>query len=161
MNIEGMATMRNGLILVNRANKTHPSNTLVLSGLTRSAGIAQKSIAIDLGTEKVIGVSGLHYLPALDLLLFTASEEDTPSATQDGTIGDSHLGYINSFTRRLGDSVIRPDRLINLTASDGRFSGQKIESICVETLVAEGVIVHLAADNDNGKSTLFKLKLRL
>ena len=56
--------------------------------------------------------------------------------------------------------MITADRLIGLSELLGNKSLQKIESIAVESDTNEYMIIHLAADNDDGRSTLFKLQVK-
>jgi hypothetical protein len=163
VNIEGMASMPSGLVLANRANKTHTMNQLLLLNALPSAmdsGPARR-INFDLQLKTVAGVSGLFYLAQKDLLLFTASEEDTPSATQDGAIGNSYIGYIKSFSKQTDRKTVVPDAIVNLSGIHSRFRKQKIESLCVEQWKDNELVVDLAADNDNGQSGLFKIKWKL
>jgi len=118
-------------------------------------------INLAFNTKNVIGLSGLYYINDKDLLLFTASEEDTPNATQDGVIGNSYLGYIKKFSEKMTASTLHPDKMITLTDIDPVFKKQKVESVCVEKIVGNSAIVHLASDNDNGQSMLFKTRLIL
>ena len=95
------------------------------------------------------------------MLLFTASEEDTPNAMEDGAIHDSYIGWIKNFSKKMNAKNIYPDQMINLSTVNTIFKKRKIESVCVERMNNTAAILHLAADNDNGKSQLFKMKLRL
>jgi hypothetical protein len=51
------------------------------------------------------------------------------------------------------------DGLINLSMADSRFRGEKIEGICVEKISATTITAHLVSDNDDGKSTIFKVEI--
>jgi hypothetical protein len=53
---------------------------------------------------------------------------------------------------------MKADTLFNLSTYDAGFSGEKIESVAVES-VGKNIILHLVADNDDGTSTLFKVRL--
>jgi hypothetical protein len=55
---------------------------------------------------------------------------------------------------------VQPDWMINLSSVSEEFKKQKIESVCVEKMANSEAILHLAADNDNGESRLFKMKSR-
>ncbi|MGZ5191419.1 MAG: DUF6929 family protein, partial [Flavisolibacter sp.] len=96
LNIEGLAWVNSRFVLANRANKTFRMNKLFISNnSTNQTKILPPSASIDLvlDSQTVIGVSGLYYHHETDIMFFSASEEDTPSATQDGTINDSYLGW--------------------------------------------------------------------
>jgi hypothetical protein len=162
-NIEGFATVKSKLVLANRANTTHKTSKLVVvDNLLDQKTSSTETTIIDLVLKgkNGIGVSGLYYVAEKDLLLFTASEEDTPSATQDGAIHDSYLGWIKAFSKKMQSKTIHPDLLINLSDINKVFDKQKIESVCTEGIHNNEAILHLAADNDNGESRLFKMKLR-
>jgi hypothetical protein len=164
LNIEGAASIGHQLILSNRANTTHKNNSLLLTTIDTTAGINKNYIVITLylpKTKKVTGISGISYLKEKDMLLFTASTENTPNAYTDGEIGGSYVGYVKNISKKLTGSSIKADRLISISKYLGEKSAQKIESVTVEELKGKKAVIHLAADNDNGESTLFKLKLKL
>lgn len=167
VNIEGLATMDDKIIFANRAHRRQPHNHFIVLkdiALLDSAGNASPHILhLELPNEEQIikGVSGLVYEPSLDLLLFTASVEETDNAIEDGTIGDSFLGYVKNFSAKAKDKTVAADALLNLPAIHPDFDGEKIESVCVESAGGDELILHLVADNDDGTSTLFKISLRL
>jgi hypothetical protein len=159
LNIEGAATVNNFIVLANRANLSNPVNHLLYWDRADIHLTAKKLL---LPNEKAVaGVSGLYYVKEKDLLLMTASEEETASTTMDGAIGESYLGGIKKFSKRMNDAEFKPDFFYKLSDADKRFTKQKIESVCLETIGNDEMILHLAADNDNGKSHLFKLRLKL
>jgi len=158
LNIEGAATVNNTIVLANRANLSNPVNHLLYWD---RADVHLVSKQLLLPKQKTVaGVSGLYYVKEKDLLLLTASEEETASTTKDGTIGESYLGGIKNFSKRLNDAEFKPDFFYQLSKTDDRFSKQKIESVCLEAIDGDELILHLAADNDNGKSHLFKVRLK-
>jgi len=53
-----------------------------------------------------------------------------------------------------------PDEVIDLKSIDPRFTDQKIESACVTAETKDFIYLVLAADNDDGSSTLFKMKIK-
>lgn len=160
INIEGMSFINGNYLLANRANHTNRINHLVIIEDFRSTAMPL-IIPLLMDTSTVKGVSGLYYLPQKDLLLFTASEEATANAMEDGAIADSYLGWIRNFSKKLEEKSLTPDALVNLTGIDPSFRLQKVESVCVEEAGPQKMIIHLAADNDNGQSSLFKLSLAL
>jgi len=94
-------------------------------------------------------------------MFFTASTENTPNAYSDGEIGSSYIGYIKNISKKLNNGSVKVTKLISISKYLAEQSAQKIESITVESINGKKVIIHLAADNDNGESTLFKLRLNL
>jgi hypothetical protein len=165
LNIEGAASYNNQVILSNRANATHKNNSLIITSLNLETGINEinnKLITLRLPkTKMVVGISGLTYIKNKDLLVFSASTEDTPNAYTDGKIGGSYIGYIKNISGKLDDSSVKIDKLISISKFLKEKVAQKIESITVEKIAGKRAVVHLAADNDNGESTLFKLSIRL
>lgn len=149
VNFEGLATFKDKLIFGNRGNNNIPENQLVIV----PTATLENPVIIDLqiGDGKFKGLSGLTYVPSNDLLLFTASTEETGNAYEDGKIGDSYFGYIKNFSSKLDERSLQPDELLTLP-----FQNEKIESVAVEP-VGKELILHMVADNDNGISTLFKL----
>jgi hypothetical protein len=163
-NIEGAAFVKDQLLLVNRANTTNKNNYLLLETFiaNKSKDSTSRAIKIDLPQQQnVIGASGLYYIDERDLLLFTASEEDTPNAFDDGIIGNSYLAVVKDFSKKMFRNSIAPDVLINLTNVNATFKQQKIESVCLEKFIGNNMILHLVADNDNGQSSIFKIRLTL
>ncbi|HEY0059585.1 MAG TPA: hypothetical protein VGB56_10630, partial [Flavisolibacter sp.] len=83
-NIEGAAMVMDQLLLANRANGTNKQNYLVLqtfevAGVERNKEAKVAELVLQ-GGSSVIGVSGLYYEAERDVLLFTASEENTQNA---------------------------------------------------------------------------------
>ncbi len=165
LNIEGAAYVGDKLVFSNRANDTHKDNDLILLDYDAQKGIGKKTpmlIPIQLpDAGDVIGMSGLSYVKEKDILLFTASTENTDNAYSDGDIGASYVGYIYGFSKKLSSTSIKADGLLNLTTVLGETGPQKIEAIAVEDVQNDALIIHLAADNDNGESYLFKARLKL
>ena len=162
-NIEGAANVNGKLVLSNRANTTHKNNSLVFTTLdSNGLGKNDKIINLILPQKKnIIGISGIAYIKEKDMLIFSASTEDTPNAYTDGTIGTSYIGYIKKISKKLDATDIKADKMISISKYLSEKSAQKIESMIVEEIKRGKAIVHLAADNDNGESTLFKLRLNL
>lgn len=164
LNIEGATQWRQQLILANRANLSSPHNHLLTVSFDVQHGFQKvnRLIAFNLPpTPAVAGVSGLCYVAEKDLLLFTASTELTEDALADGTIGDSYLGLVYNLSGKMAGDSLMADILINITPILKQKEPQKIESVTVQSIRNDQLLLHLAADNDNGTSTLFKLRLDL
>jgi hypothetical protein len=161
-NIEGAAFAKEKLLLSNRANNTHRYNYLIVADFDLEKGVLTKdatSIKLELpATDGVAGISGLEYVKERDLLLFVASTENTANAIEDGAIGDSYLGYISKISKKLDQKEIKADTLISFSKAFNKDKVYKIESVAVESENSHELLLHLAADNDDGKSTLFKVK---
>ncbi len=165
VNIEGSAAIGNLLLMSNRGNKTNPDNLLFVTDTDffehqKTAPIRIIKVVLP-QQDYPIGISSLSYEPAGDMLFFTASIELTANAYDDGGIGDSYIGYIKSISAKLQNSTITPDALLNLAATDTVFKTQKIESLCFEKVEDNILTAHLVSDNDNGESSLFKVRLQI
>ncbi len=163
-NIEGAAFVNDQLLFVNRANQTNKDNYIILETFisNKPKDSVLKILKIDLPQKQLVaGVSGLHYISEMDLLLFTASEENTPNAYEDGAIGNSYLGFIKNFSKKMFRNSVKPDGFINLSASNSAFKNQKIESVCLQSIIDNKLMLHLVSDNDNGQSRIFKLQVAL
>jgi hypothetical protein len=164
LNIEGAGMVGRHLLLSNRANNTSAANHFIVTSLRKRQRISciSKIIKVELPLLKpVIGISGMYYTKENDVLFFTASTEDTNDAYSDGEIGESYIGYIKNISNRLEENTIRVDMLIALSGHLKESSLQKIEGIAIEKTEADYVIAHIAADNDNGESMLFKIRLQM
>lgn len=162
INIEGIATIPNAIILANRGNKSYPKNQLVFTRENfheqqSKAMITTALIGYNTDSTSFKGVSGLDYAPRNDKLFITVSTEDTRNNLDDGTIGKSFLWIVKSISSKTRWKAINPDKIIDLEETDARFKGQKIESVCVMKETRKFIYLLLAADNDNGSSTLFRL----
>ncbi len=158
INIEGSTRFREGLLFCNRGNLTTKMNHLIF--WNGPEGFSVKEMRLP-QTKSTAGLSGLYYIREKDLLLFTASEEATFNATEDGKIGESYLGWIHDFSARSKEAVLQASGLLQLSAFAPEFKGQKIEGVCAEIVKDNRYRLYLVADNDNGKSGIFKVDLRL
>lgn len=162
VNVEGAVVVDSQLVFANRANASNPVNQLVIVDNTRTIASNPRASAIALELSPVqaqLGISGIHYVTEEDRMVFTLSEEQTADAVSDGAIGNSYLGWISHFKKKKGQRTLRPDRLLPLAEVDPVFVRQKIEAVCVTKLVRNGMLITLASDNDNGQSTLFKVRV--
>lgn len=162
INIEGAAIVNEKMVLSNRANNAHPKNHLIIMDfdlkegpLLRTSKIVPVTLA---ATQEVTGISDVAYLPKQDVLIFTTSTEQTTNTYDDGEIGDSYLGYIRNFSQQMEKPEIIADKMIPISGLLDAQKLYKIESVTVEREDGQSMILHLAADNDNGASTLFKIR---
>jgi uncharacterized protein YjiK len=97
VNIEGLAAVNNTLLLANRGNNKNRYNHLI----STSTDFFNNQEVVSFKVLKMIfegvknefaGISGLAYIPSKDMLIFTASTEDTDNTVDDGAIGNSYLG---------------------------------------------------------------------
>jgi hypothetical protein len=89
------------------------------------------------------------------------SSEATNNAYDDGVIGDSYIGWVNGINQKLQQPDIMLDGLINLSEVSAAFKGEKIEGLCIESANGDELILHLIADNDQGESRLFNVRLEI
>lgn len=157
LNVEGCCRVGGTLVFGNRAHLKNPVNQLIF--WTGQPQLTTKELRLPV-TASVAGLSGLYYFEEKDLLLLTASEEATESTTTDGAIGNSYLGWINGFSKKRQATLLTPDGFLKLSNIKA-FAGQKVESVCVEKSNGNSLVLHLAADNDNGRSRLFRARLSL
>lgn len=162
VNIEGSSAIPGFQLLSNRGSKGYPKNQLIF---TRpefwkeqlSAPITTIFIGTQKDTAVFNGVSGMAYAKKSDRLILTVSTEDTRNTVDDGAIGKSYLWIVYTISNKKRWSAINPDQVIDLEKIDYRFKGQKIESVCLYKETKDFLHLLLAADNDNGSSTLFKV----
>jgi hypothetical protein len=162
INIEGACFIPQNLLLVNRGNLGYRKNHLVLTTLSAlMARHLNRIQVIPLGGNEdsavFRGVSGLAYSRRSDWLLLTVSSEETTNALDDGEIGNSYLWIVKNISAKKNFKAINPDEVIDLVSVDPAFRGQKIESVCITKETGDFLHLLLAADNDDGSSTLFRL----
>jgi len=168
LNIEGIAEVYDYLVLVNRGNTTNPINHLIItrSDFWKDQEKAMlQTIIVDFDnvnlTPGKLGISGLTYSDKHEDLFLTISTEDTPNAIDDGKIGKSYLGIIENLYRKIGreKGKLKINQVIDLSKENEQFNGYKIESVCVQSSKDHSIKLQLVADNDQGKTYLFKILL--
>lgn len=165
LNIEAAAVMDDKLILCNRGNKLSVDNRIIITSFDfwkkqHEAEITSIKIEWQQIPENFMTLSGLAYSYKNDWLIITASSEATKNAIDDGLIGDSYLGVIENASRKIGRKRIKLNDTINLTGVNELFKGHKIESVCMQADNERKLKLHLVADDDNGESSLFKIRLK-
>jgi len=162
INIEGVCSIPGSVILVNRGNKAWRKNYLVLTseGFWKDQLLSPITlIRVGVNTDSTIfnGVSGLAYATKTDQLLLTVSTEDTRNNLDDGTIGKSWLWIVKNISSKKRWKAINPNEIIDLEKTDQRFKAQKIKSVCVTSETKDFLYLALAAENDDGCSTIFRM----
>lgn len=158
LNLEGAAMARNTLVLGNRGNLTYPVNHLLF--LQDGKGVKKSVLSLP-ARERFAGLSGLAYAEEGDRLFFTAAEEASQNAYDDGVIGQAYVGWIDGISAMHDRDTLRPTRVIPLQGVDARLANQKVESIVLRAEEGQRWRVDLCADNDQGSSMLFRLRLTL
>ncbi len=123
------------------------------------AGIYVSDLILPVHSKAIIGVSELYYLESRDILLFALSTEITANAYDDGPIGDSYLGWIDSFSDKIKSPTLSLDGMVKLADCSKEFNGEKIEGLCFEQINENEGFLHFVSDNDKGASRLFKVRL--
>lgn len=164
INIEGACFIQGKLILANRGNKGYPYNHLIITDEKfpdndSSFQIFIIPLAPQKDTASFKGVSGLCYARESDQLILTVSTEDTRSSHDDGAIGKSYLWIINNISTKMIDRALGNKRVIDLEYIDSRFKGQKIEAATVIKETDKLIYLALVAENDDGKSIVFKMSI--
>jgi len=164
INIEGACFVSGKLLFANRGNKGYPHNHLIIINekFLDNDSSFQVSI-IPFAPQKDIalfkGISGLCYARESDQLIISVSTEDTKSSHEDGAIGKSYLWIVNNISAKIIDKALGTKRVIDLEYIDSRFKGQKIESATVIKETGNLIYLALVAENDDGKSTVFKMSI--
>lgn len=166
INIEGATLTGKHLILSNRGNESNPVNHLIITTPDfwqhpEKAPITISTINIPFTLPGFAGISELCYIEQEDLLLVLLSSEATANAYDDGTIGDSYIGWVTRFNEKSGISNIPLDGITNLSEIDPAFKGEKMEGICIAAVENNEWYLHLVADNDKGASKIFYIKMAL
>jgi hypothetical protein len=165
VNIESSAVVLGRLVMGNRANKSFPRNTIIVTDTDfwkhpEQADWMKIEFSLPEINGKVLGLSGMTYSHKNDWLICTLSTEDTANPYEDGAIGDSYLAVVENASRKVSRKKMNVNDLINLSEVDEAFKGYKMEAA---TLISEKngrAKVHLVADNDSGKSFLFRVRLK-
>lgn len=162
LNIEGATAIPAGIVLANRGNKSFPKNHLIVVPSAFWEQQATTKIRLiktgyNNDTSAFSGISGLDYSFTSDQLFLTVSTENTYDSYADGAIGTSYLWIINDFASKKRLRTMNPDKIINLEDIDSRFSGNKIESVCITSENSKEKILILTADDDKGGTVLFRL----
>ena len=165
LNIEGVATIPRGIVLVSRGNKSFRENYLIFTAADfwnkqDSVEIRKCKVGTNTDTASFQGVSGLEYSKKSDQLLLTVSTENTNSATDDGAIGKSYLWIIDNISAKRNMIALNPGKIIDLELLDQRFKGHKIESVCIISENKKKMDLVLVADDDKGTSILFRITLK-
>lgn len=164
VNIEGACFIAGKLLLVNRGNNGYPKNHLIITDdeFWNKDSSFQISIVpfADQKYSPFKGISGLCYAKESDKLILTVSTEDNKNNYEDGAIGQSYLWIIDNISTKLNGKGLGSKRVIDLEYIDSRFKGQKIESATVIGETNGLIDLVLVADNDDGTSTVFKMRIR-
>lgn len=165
VNIESSAVILGKLLMGNRANLNSPENNIIVTDIDFWKHPEQaewNKVIFDLPkTEgKVLGLSGMSYSHKNDWLICTMSTEATSNSYDDGVIGDSYLAIVENASRKISRKKMNVNELINMSEVDDAFKGYKLESCTILSEKNGRIKMHLVADNDTGKSFLFRVRLK-
>lgn len=165
VNIESSAVILGKLLLGNRGNLSEPDNNILVTDMDfwkhpEKAEWNKVLFQLPEGVDKVLGLSGMTYSHKNDWLICTMTTEATTNAYDDGAIGDSYLAIVENASRKILRKKMNVNELINLSEIDDAFKGYKVESATILSEKSGRLKMHLVADNDTGKSFLFRVRLK-
>ena len=161
LNIEGASKAGNKLLLFNRGNNL----VIIISWKGFTAYLKNEKAVPDLKVLKIplpvinnfpIGISGACAINEQEIL-FTASLEETTDYINDGIIKGSYIGLLQIKN----DTELYVVALTSLNDAAGKPIADKLESIEIIKRQGRNVEAVAVADNDDGKSKLFFLTLKL
>lgn len=165
MNIEGFTDCRDKLLFFNRGNTNQPNSLIITDQKILKKQFPDKfkviPVEIDNYNGVPLGISGAHYLESSDILFLTASAENTNNSYDDGEIIGSVIGIIKAAYSQLNNNLLKVQQLVMLNEIDIIFAKQKIESVCIVSKNENELTCVLVADNDDGKSILFQVKIEI
>jgi len=163
LNMEGIASVYDYLVMVHRGNESNPDNYLIITkpGFWNDQQNAPlQMVKIDFGARAVkgMGISGITYSDDHEDLFLTITTEPG----EGNASGKSWLGVIENLYRKIGREKVRMkvNELIDLTAADKRFDGYAFEAVCIQSEKDHSMKLQLVADNAAGQSCLFKVELQ-
>lgn len=164
LNIEGLAVSPSEIYLFHRGNisgnyvielsKTQFMRFL-LDGYNAIDSISVHSVDLPEFNDLRPGFSGATFLPRNNILLFTASMEDTRSALSDGEVAGSFIGIM------LLDDIRNGDIVLTLVKENNKILKKKLEGIAILSESGSGAEVITVCDNDDGSSDIYLLKIKL
>lgn len=165
VNIESSAVILGKLLMGNRGNLNSPENNIIVTDIDfwKHPDQAEwNKVIFDLPDAggNVLGLSGMTYSHKNDWLICTMSTEATANSYDDGAIGDSYLAIVENASRKISRKKMNVNELINMSEVDDAFKGYKLESCTLLSEKNGRVKLHLVADNDTGKSFLFRVRLK-
>jgi hypothetical protein len=167
VNIESAAVILGKLLLGNRGNLGSPENNIIVTDMDfwKHPEQAEWNKVIfkmpeEFPRDKMLGLSGMTYSHKNDWLICTMSTESTTNAYDDGAIGDSYLAIVENASRKIFRKKMNVNEVINLSEVDEAFKGYKIESATILSEKDGRLKMHLVADNDTGKTYLFRIRLK-
>ncbi len=165
LNIEGAATVDDKVILSNKGNDSNPKHCIIVTSnefwrKQDEAEIQILKLHFNNDKESYEGISGMTYSEKNDWIIFTTTAKDNINDFDDGEAGDSYLGVIENVARKIGRKKLKVNDMINLTKAEKKFKYNKIQSVCIQRDKERNLKLHLVADTPDGKSSLYKVRLK-
>lgn len=161
LNIEGAFANDKNIYLFNRGKNLiiwfniEAFNNFI-AGQTDQLDLAYRSYELPLVNTIQAGFSGATFVQKLNLILFTASIENTANWIDDGEVLGSYVGIINLTELEKSNKP----KCIPIT-ENGQHLPIKIESIAVRSVTKKMITLILVTDNDGGTSELIDANLLL
>ena len=160
LNIEAFAKLKDEIVLGHRRSVTHKQNYFIATGPDFAAQQNSNYKIIPFHPQnKDAGISGFAYSAAQDMLFITCSQEDTRNSYEDGEIGESYLAVIENVSEALKADTLSASHWLPLQQLHPGFSKVKVESVTIAEPKKDSLILYLAADNDDGRTRLYRIKL--
>ena len=156
-NIEGLTIAGDSTIILNRGNNlmitcsTNAYFSLLLNEQDTLPRISYRKIKLPFIEQHEARFSGVCTIDE-NHLLFCASVEDTPDWTQDGPVLGSYFGIYSLQDNKVIATYLLKDK-------QNKIVKEKIESVDIFQKTRDDLIFLTTADNDNGTSKLFRIKL--
>ncbi|MDF2192656.1 hypothetical protein [Paraflavitalea sp. CAU 1676] len=165
LNIGSAATLDEGhIIMANRGSTKNPDNHLIITRNTfwkhqTDAELEVLPIKFPGKDEKLkqAGITGLTYSAVNDWLVFTAATNENGPV---GVPGDSYLGVIENASRKIGRKDMKVNEIIPLGEAEKSLKGYKIDALCMQSEKNARVKLQFVADNNDGVSCLFKVRIK-
>lgn len=165
INIEGFTSCKDKLLFFNRGNISQSNQLIITDHKILKSQFPDRFKVMPVQSRNLnniqLGISGACYDSVNDILLLTASAEDTDNAYDDGQVLGSAVAVVFDAYHKLETEELIIDTWIDLEEVDDIFRFQKIESICIVGQENRNYDCVLVADNDDGSSRLFQISIEI
>ncbi|UPT66078.1 MAG: hypothetical protein M0D57_16520 [Sphingobacteriales bacterium JAD_PAG50586_3] len=160
LNIEGIAQVKDSLVLLNRGNLTG-GNVIFVSPAKAAVAFSDvvhriESAPLDIAGTKA-GFTGAFYMEETDTLFYTAAAELTTNAYLDGKVVGSAIGYFSNVSNRLTEANWVPDKQV---AFHDILEG-KVESLTLLRKLDNKYVFLVVTDNDGAPGSMYELLIEL
>lgn len=154
--IHGSTGFGKQLILGNAGRNGRYNNHLILCDVDfwQKGAATRFSIVPVAFTDKHLRLSGLDYVAANDMLLFTATGHDKKQ--------ENYAGSIRNFSKKVqSEGALEPDFIFSVNELVGRKIEGSIESLCVERADARSIVVYLLLSQPRQSHTVMRTLIQL